>query len=136
MPTIYLGGAFAQFTPQQVEERQNAFAALLHPSIVTHRPRHNAAYPAEIGTHLFATLTERDKHMVKQADVLVLDCSGAKEVSRGSMVEVGWASAWGKPVILIAEPGNPNLFAMSQHLANFIVASPAEAAAIANSLLT
>ncbi|MBI1309327.1 MAG: hypothetical protein GC129_05730 [Proteobacteria bacterium] len=135
MTSLYLGGAFAQYNPQEVTTRQAEVEALLHPSITVHKPKHQGSYPKNL-TNVEATLTQRDMLMVRAADLLILDCLGADKISRGSVLEMGWASAMGKPFILIAEEGNPHIFNMSQSLTRFIVPSRKHAADIANSLLT
>lgn len=134
--SIYLGGAFAQFTPEDVLARQQEVAGLLNPSIAIFRPKHQGAYPAELGDLTDALLTTRDHLMVKKADVLVLDCLGAASISRGSLVETGWADELRKPVVLIAEEGNPHLFNMSRTLVSFIVPTRLKAAQVVNALLT
>ena len=135
-PSVYLGGAFAQFTPEQVVARQTEVEALLHPSISVHKPRHQGGYSPTLGSALEATLTTRDLLMVRSADVLILDCLGATSISRGSVLEMGWASALQKPFVIIAEEGNPHSFNMSKSLTPFIVPTRAQAAEIVNTLLT
>jgi len=134
--TVYLGGAFAQFSPEQVEARQHEVEALLHTSIKVLKPRHQGGYSPSLGAALEATLTTRDLLMVRAANVLILDCLNATSISRGSVIEMGWASALQKPFVIIAEEGNPHSFNMSRSLTPFIVPTRAQAAEIVNTLLT
>lgn len=48
----------------------------------------------------------RDKMDVERCDAVLMNLTGAPRVSIGTMVELGWASALGKPIILVMEPGN------------------------------
>lgn len=48
----------------------------------------------------------RDHWMVTQADVVLVDLTGAKKVSIGCMFEMAWASHLDKHVILIMDAGN------------------------------
>ncbi len=133
---VYLGGAFAQFTPEEVLARQQEIINLLDPSISVLRPKHQGAYPSTLGALTDAVLTTRDRLMVGKSDVLVLDCLGATSLSRGSLVEIGWADELRKPVVLVAEEGNPHIFNMSLTLARFIVPTRQTAADVVNALLT
>jgi nucleoside 2-deoxyribosyltransferase len=57
-----------------------------------------------LGTPKF--IIERDYNDVKNCDVVFMNLLGAKRISIGSMIELGWAMAHGKPIILIMEPDN------------------------------
>lgn len=48
-------------------------------------------------------VVERDRFDCVNADVLFLNLLGAKKVSIGSMIEVGWANGKNIPIILIIE---------------------------------
>lgn len=46
----------------------------------------------------------RDRHDCTKADAIIMNLKGAKAVSIGTMVELGWADANKVPVILVMEP--------------------------------
>lgn len=49
-------------------------------------------------------ITARDKFDVKRSDVILVNLLGTDDVSIGTCIELGWASAFDKPVILVIEP--------------------------------
>jgi nucleoside 2-deoxyribosyltransferase len=136
MSTVYLGGAFAEFTPEQVLAKQAEMEALLGTEIQCLKPMHQGSYPAELGELVTATLTQRDHLQIKQSQLLILDFLGASKVSAGSMIEIGWATEMGKPVVAIAEAGNPNLTNMARNLITITATTRAQAAAVVRTLLT
>ena len=46
----------------------------------------------------------RDRLDVSRCDAVLMNLLGAERVSVGTMVEVGWADAFRKPVVLVMEP--------------------------------
>jgi|WetSurMetagenome_2_1015567.scaffolds.fasta_scaffold00049_18 nucleoside 2-deoxyribosyltransferase len=48
-------------------------------------------------------IVERDKWMVTQSDIVLVDFSGAKIVSIGSCMELAWASLLGKHTIVVMD---------------------------------
>jgi hypothetical protein len=59
-------------------------------------------YPASTNHAIFS----RDKWMVQTADIIYASFIGAKNVSIGSMMELAWASHFGKHTIVVMEPNN------------------------------
>ncbi len=55
-------------------------------------------------------LVVRDRFDIQAADVVLVNLEGAKKVSIGTMVELGWADAFRKPVVLSMDDfyGNPH----------------------------
>lgn len=54
-------------------------------------------------------LTARDRFDVKRSDLVLMNLIGATRVSVGTTGEAFWADAFGKPLIVCAEPqGNPH----------------------------
>lgn len=59
-----------------------------------------------ISNHFLTTddaITTRDKWDVGYSGAVLFNFLGAKEISKGSMTEYGWASAFDKPIITIME---------------------------------
>lgn len=53
-------------------------------------------------------LNGRDRNDVMTADAVIINLLGAIKISIGTMIEIGWADAYRKPVILVMEAGNPH----------------------------
>ena len=51
---------------------------------------------------------ERDRWMVTQCDIVLMNLTMAKEVSIGCMMELAWASLLGKNTIVVMADGNPH----------------------------
>lgn len=62
----------------------------------------SAADPHGIG--LPRGFVTRDRLDLSRCDVVLMNLTGAERVSIGTMVEVGWADAFRKPVVLVIEP--------------------------------
>jgi nucleoside 2-deoxyribosyltransferase len=135
MNTVYLGGAFAEFTPAQVVAKQAEMEALLGASITCLKPMHQDSYPPELGQLITTTLTQRDYLQIQQSRLLIFDFLGATKVSAGSMIEIGWATEMGKPIVAVAEQGNPNLTNMARNLITITAATRTQAAAVVRTLL-
>jgi len=50
-----------------------------------------------------AGVTARDRLDVRRSDIIIMNMIGAVGGNVGSMIELGWADAWNKPVVLVAE---------------------------------
>ena len=132
---VYLGGAFAEFSPDQVKSKQAEMEKLLGDDIICLKPMHQGSYPPELGSLTTVTLTHRDRMQIEQSRLLILDFLGAKKVSAGSMIEIGWASQMMKPIIAIAESDNPNLTNMARNLITICADSRLQAAVVVKTLL-
>lgn len=77
----------------------------------------------------------RDRFDALRCDLLVVNLLGAKRTSIGSVMEIAWADALHKPIILIMEPGNVHEHAMILGACGFRAQCLAEAAAIATAVL-
>lgn len=51
-------------------------------------------------------ITMRDRHDCLTCDAMLVYLKGADKVSIGTMIELGWADALRKPIVLVMEPGN------------------------------
>ena len=69
----------------------------------------------------------RDKWMVKQADILYANFIGAKRVSIGSMFELAWGSDNGKQVIVVMEKDNIHMHAFVLEAATIVFETEQEA---------
>lgn len=83
-----------------------------------------------------AAITTRDRNDVKKADVIIMNLLDAKIVSIGTMIEAGWADAFGVPVILIIEKeGNIHEHTILRRIAGYRVDTIDEAIKIAEIML-
>lgn len=66
-------------------------------------------------------ITGRDRNDVKTSDLVFMNVLGAKAVSIGTTVELGWADAYRVPVVLcIEKEGNPNDHLFYRNLATYV----------------
>ncbi|MFZ2587221.1 MAG: nucleoside 2-deoxyribosyltransferase, partial [Alphaproteobacteria bacterium] len=127
--SVYLGGAFAQFTAAEVVAKQAEVEALLPEGVQCFKPQHREGYNPSLGEeNIGSILTTRDYEMIKRSDVLILDVLGAQKASAGSFIEIGWASEMKKPIVLIAEEGNVHRHIMAMNLITACVISRRQAA--------
>ena len=67
-------------------------------------------------------ITGRDRHDLQTADIVFMNLLGAKRVSIGTTVELGWADAYRKPIVLVMEKsGNPHEHIFFQGLCTYRV---------------
>ena len=86
-------------------------------------------------------IVTRDRFDLLRSDLIVVNLLGAERVSIGTMVELGWADAHGKPVLLIIEPEdseNKNIHehAFVRELCGWRVSTVEEARKIIIAILT
>ncbi len=98
-------------------------------------------YPVVGGEHAEHTLTtakaitSRDRFDVMRCDMVLMNLLGATRVSIGSMIELGWADAHRKPVVLVAEPQNLHDHGMVREIAGFHTHILEEGVAIVRAVL-
>lgn len=81
-------------------------------------------------------LTTRDRYDVMTCDIVVANMIFEKTISIGTMIEVGWADAWRKPIVMICEhEGVYDSHAMLNHLVGYYVRTVHEAFEVANAIL-
>lgn len=72
--------------------------------------------------------TARDFNDVARCDLLFVNVLGAAEVSRGTLIEIGWAFAMRRPILIVMESsGNPHDYFMVRESASFEVTDLDEA---------
>lgn len=77
-------------------------------------------------------LTTRDFNDVRRCNLLFVNVLDATEVSRGTLIEIGWAYALRRPILLVMEPsGNPHDHFMVREAAGFVVHDLDEAIVLA-----
>lgn len=82
-----------------------------------------------------AAITHRDRLDVMRCDLVVADLRG-QLVSKGSMIELGWADAYRKPIVAILTPEDCHWHVMVNTIVSAIVPDVAGAARIVNTWLS
>ena len=77
----------------------------------------------------------RDKLDAENCSVLLLNVLGAKKISIGSVLEVGWANANKRLIVLVMEEGNPHDHCFMREAADFRTDSLVEATDIIKAIL-
>lgn len=69
-----------------------------------------------------AAIVTRDRWDTTRCDFVLVNLLGAKTVSIGTVIEIGWADLARKPVVLVMEPsGNPHEHAFIRQLTGYRV---------------
>lgn len=77
----------------------------------------------------------RDKFDATRCDVLLVNLLGAKKVSIGTCVEIGWANANDIPIVLVMEKSNIHNHAFIRESASFITESLSDSVYIIKAIL-
>jgi nucleoside 2-deoxyribosyltransferase len=77
----------------------------------------------------------RDRNDVLRRDMVLANFLGAERISIGTCIEVGWADAFRKPVVLVMEDDNIHRHAMMEEAAGFRVHTMVEAIEIVKAVL-
>jgi len=81
-------------------------------------------------------ITCRDRMDVMRCHAILVNFLGATKVSIGSVVEIAWADAWRKPIIIAMEKDNIHSHAMIREVAGFITSDLDDAIMIATAILS
>lgn len=77
----------------------------------------------------------RDRHDVTSRDMMLVNLLGATRVSIGTCIEIGWADAARKPIVIVMEDDNVHRHAMLEEAAGFRVHTLTEAIEIVKAIL-
>jgi len=132
MPSVYLAGPIQGLSyDTSTSWRIYAETELLKAGIMSLSPLRNKEYLQHEGVlrdsypqyALSSTkgITTRDRFDVMRCDVVLMNLLHAEQVSIGTMIELGWADAYRKPVVLVAERDNVHAHGMVEEVAGFIV---------------
>lgn len=80
-------------------------------------------------------ITNRDRFDVMNCDVLFVNMLGSTKASIGTAIELGWADAFRKPIVLVMEPGNVHDHAMVNEVSGFVVRTMEEGIDVVKALL-
>jgi nucleoside 2-deoxyribosyltransferase len=111
---VYLAGPIAGRTVDQANEWRDKANAVLNVYYNTVSPLRNYEHPdpkkpiSQTDGNV-KNFVSRDLFDVRSADIVLCNLIGAARTSLGTLFELGYAAAMGKPIALIIEPeGNPN----------------------------
>ena len=114
---VYLAGAITGLTYDGANDWRTVVSEkLLHDGITPVNPLRAKEFLKEYGilernylkAHPLSTgkgIVTRDRNDVKNCDIVLMNLQGAERVSIGTMVEVGWADAWRKPIVIVQDEG-------------------------------
>lgn len=148
MKTCYLAGPISGLEFDQAQDwRAIAARRLADHGIIGLSPlrakeylRGTGVLPVDGFTQPLSTskgITTRDRFDCTRSDAVLVNLVGARAVSIGTMIELGWADSARNPVILAMEPeGNPHAHAMVREIAGFVVPTVEEAVELAIAILT
>ena len=80
-------------------------------------------------------ITNRDRFDVMRCDVLFANMLGSTKASIGTAIELGWADAFRKPIVLVMESDNVHDHAMVNEVSGFIVRTIEEGLDVVKALL-
>lgn len=145
MPSVYLAGPISALTYDSSEEWRDQFIAMVEPKITCFSPLRNKQFLRGVGVidksyemSPLATsrgIMTRDHFDCSHADVVVCNFLNAPKVSIGTIIEVGFAYAYRKPLITIMEKGNIHEHPMVDEATGYRVDTVEEAAMIALAIL-
>jgi len=81
-------------------------------------------------------ITCRDRMDVARCDAILVNFLGAKNISIGSVMEIAWADAWRKPIIVVMEEDNIHSHPILREVSGFVVSNLDEAITIAIAVLS
>lgn len=162
-PRVYLAGPITGLSFEGATDWRDEVTDLLLPNIVGVSPMRGKDYlrgyssiggsPEDFNAMGQAMSTPkaivtRDRNDVETCDAVIMNLLDATKISIGTMIEVGWADAYRKPLILVIEPEgkqhaggmgvpdtvNPHWHGMVTEIAGYSVTTLEEAAHVAQAL--
>lgn len=80
-------------------------------------------------------INTRDFFDCQRADAIFVNFLGAEKVSIGTVMEIAWARAFGKPVVCVMEKNNVHNHSMLNYACGYIVETLEEGVEVLHSLL-
>ena len=148
MSTVYLSGPITGLTYHDARYGwRKDFSNRLDPGVYVLSPMRHEGHLAEIKgplssnypSHLFShgkMIVAKDFLDIDRSDLVVANFLGSEKVSRGTLVELGYAHAKGKTIVAIVEKDNIHYYPFVTELAAVVVEDIQTAATIVNSLLS
>lgn len=128
---VYLAGPISGLTYDEAESWRTKVRGRLPSAVRWYSPLRNQQQFRDVGSLSPTTynnesplaskhgIMSRDAWDVKTSDLVFCNLLGAKSVSIGTVMELGMAYAWQKPVVLVMEPNNVHEHVMIDHAWSF-----------------
>lgn len=146
MKSVYLCGPITGLSYGECTDWRKHVAKELADDIVPLSPMRGKQYLEDCGRiemsyektvlSRAAAITCRDRRDVMECDLLFANFLGAKVVSIGSVIELGWADAFRKPIVFVAEKDNIHHHVIVDELCGFQVETLEEGIMVANAVLS
>jgi len=148
MKRVYLSGPISGLSYDDCTDWRKRFANLLQPDVVPLSPMRGKEYLKSkdtikdsytaVALSRAEGITAKDRNDVQNCDAMVINLLGAERISIGTVIEVGWADAFRKPIVLVLEPDGTNTHehCIINTVCGFRVGNIEEAANIVNILLS
>lgn len=146
---VYLAGPITGLTYEDARFGwRQEFKNLLHPHLNVLSPMRHELHLAEQGTiedvdypdnplNTSRGIVTKDRMDIRRASVFVACLLGAKSVSVGTLIECGWANAYGLPIVVVVEDeGNCHDRLFLREIADYRVNGVVDATSIVNGLLS
>ena len=119
VPKIYLAGPISGLTYDDAQEWRDVARKALLPEIEAFSPLRNKQYLRDVGvlqqSYAISPMSTdrgimtRDHFDCMTSDLILCYLKGATQLSAGTIMEIGWAFAYRKPLVVVIEPnGNPH----------------------------
>jgi nucleoside 2-deoxyribosyltransferase len=129
MPKIYLAGPISGLSLEEANQWRRLATMSLRPAECINPLRGAENQPdryfnpnGERWTSM-PQIFQRDHHDVMTCDAVLANFIGAKIVSRGTLMELAWAYAYRKPIVMAIEEDNPNYDVFMWQTTPFVCAS-------------
>jgi nucleoside 2-deoxyribosyltransferase len=147
MAKVYLAGPIVGYTFKEATEWRNYLKAAFEGSgIVCYSPMRGSRYDdtdeliGPQGTNVCPIntnkgLTTRDRYDVMSSDLVFANLLKPKRAAIGTIIEIGWADAFRKPLVVAMEPDSIHDHGMINEMASFVVTSLAEGIEVIRGIL-
>lgn len=141
---VYLSGPIAGLTFEGAQDWRNQVQRVVADNIRCLDPLRGKEFLKGTGVldgsfydHVLASprgITCRDHWDTERADIILVNLLGATKISIGTVMEIAWAKAYGKPVIAVLEDGNPHVHPIVVECLDYRVSTLKEAIDILHAL--
>jgi nucleoside 2-deoxyribosyltransferase len=155
MKKVYLAGPIVGLTYEEANGwRTKVKSELVSSNIICYSPMRHCRYHESNKTEALPShynhlnplqtnevmttnksITARDRYDVYSSDLVLVNFLNAKRGALGTCIEIGWADAKQKPIVVILEPNSIHDHGMITEIAGFIVPSVDEAIKLVRSIL-
>ena len=142
---LYCAGPITGVSYRECTDWREYVASKLPPSIVAVSPMRGKKYLVDEGDikdqyeeHSLSSqkgIVTRDRFDVMRCHMILVNLLGSSRVSIGSVIEIAWADAWRKPIVVAMEEGNVHSHSMLREVVGFMERDLDEAIRVAITFL-